>query len=186
MSTALADVDRVFTREEYRLWYDAQLQGRFERVDGRIVAMASERVGHVRVKSALWLALRRAIATAGVPCEAFGDGMTVETGENDFEPDAVVSCGERLGNDEIAVPSPVIIAEVLSPETRTVDTGLKLASYFVLPSLMHYLVIDPRKPLIIHYSRLSGRIEATLIHAGAVSMDPPGIAITIDEIYETS
>jgi len=70
MNVARAELDRLYSREEYRRWCEAQPTGRYERVDGRIVAMTPERVAHVRVKAAVWSALRRAVAEAGVPCEA--------------------------------------------------------------------------------------------------------------------
>ncbi len=52
-----AETDRIYSREEYRQWCEKQASGRFERIDGRIVAMAPERGAHLRVKSAIWLAL---------------------------------------------------------------------------------------------------------------------------------
>ncbi len=36
------------TREEYRRWAEAQSRGRYELVEGEIVAMAPERVAHLR------------------------------------------------------------------------------------------------------------------------------------------
>lgn len=38
--------------------------GRYERVDGEPVAMAPERIQHVRVKTRVWAAFDRAIAAA--------------------------------------------------------------------------------------------------------------------------
>ncbi len=59
-----------YSREEFRRWREAQPRGRFERVDGRIVAMAPERGAHLRVKGAVYTALKRAIAMAGAECQA--------------------------------------------------------------------------------------------------------------------
>ena len=73
---------RRMGREEYRHWAMAQARGRFERVDGEVVAMAPERIAHVRTKYHAWQALDRAIRAAGVPCEAIGDWATVEVGED--------------------------------------------------------------------------------------------------------
>jgi len=172
-------------RAAYRAWAEAQPRGRFERVAGQVVAMAPERVGHARVKAAAWLALRQAIAAAGLPCEALPDGITVEVGEdNDYEPDAVVNCGERLDTNELAAPSPVIIVEVLSPGTRAVDTGLKLTDYFRLPSLQHYLILRPDRRQVIHHRRREDGTLDTRIHtAGRMTLDPPGIAIEIEALY---
>jgi Uma2 family endonuclease len=43
MKTSSSDMDRRCTREEFRSWCALQPRGRYERVDGRIVAMAPER-----------------------------------------------------------------------------------------------------------------------------------------------
>ena len=50
MSLVAPQTDGYYSREEFRRWYDAQPNGRFERVDGRIVAMAPERGAHLRVR----------------------------------------------------------------------------------------------------------------------------------------
>jgi Uma2 family endonuclease len=79
------------TRQEYRAWVARQPVGCFERIDGVVVAMAPERVEHNDRKMLAWLALRGAILEAGASCHVQGDGMTVEVGDSDYEPDAVVS-----------------------------------------------------------------------------------------------
>lgn len=186
MSVALTDPGRFYSREEYRRWCDAQPTGRYERVDGRIVAMTSERVAHVRVKNAVWLALRRAVAATGVACEALGDGVAVETGESDYEPDAMVNCGTSLADDAIAASNPVIIVEVLSPGTASTDTGGKLAGYFQVPSVAHYLIVHATRRLITHHRRTAEGIDTRIVFEGGIGMSPPGITITVDEIYQAS
>ncbi len=40
--------------------------------------------------------------------------MTIEVGDSDYEPDAVMRCGgPRLPGDAITVPDPLVIVEVL-------------------------------------------------------------------------
>jgi Uma2 family endonuclease len=109
------------SREEYRRWAEAQSRGRFERIDGEVVAMAPERAGHADRKALAWLALRQAVTAAGLPCHVRPDGMTVEADDSDFEPDAVLLCGEPFPTDAIAVPDPLVVVEVLSPGTRGDD-----------------------------------------------------------------
>ncbi len=41
------------------------------------------------------------------------------------------------------IPAPVVVVEILSPGTKTVDTTKKLEGYFKLASVRHYLIIDP-------------------------------------------
>jgi Uma2 family endonuclease len=172
------------SRDEFRCWAEQQPKGRFERVAGEVVAMTPERAAHVVLKNNIWRALDDAIRAAGLPCQAFGDGMTVEVAEDtDYEPDAVVNCGEKLHPDAMAVPAPVIVVEVLSPATRGVDTGEKLADYFRLPSVHHYLVVDTRRREIVHHRRAADRIDTRIIRSGPIALDPPGISITIEDIY---
>jgi hypothetical protein len=70
MNFAEPRTDRYYSREEFRRWCETQTKGRYERVDGRIVAMAPERGAHLRVKGAIYRALDRAVTVAGVPCQA--------------------------------------------------------------------------------------------------------------------
>jgi Uma2 family endonuclease len=174
------------TREEYRRWAEAQPRGRSELISGEIFAMAPERIAHAEIKAAAWLALRQAIRAAGVACQAFPDGITVEIDDNtDFEPDAVVNCGERPDGNAVAAPNPVVVVEVTSPGTRSVDTGYKLTGYFRVPSIRHYLVVLTERRMVVHHARRDdGGIETRMVASGRIEMEPPGIAITVEELFE--
>lgn len=185
MRQALASVPALLSREEYRRWAEAQPRGRTELVAGEIVAMAAERAGHLRTKAAVWLALRQSIAAADLPCEAFADGITVEVGDDtDYEPDAVVNCGERISSEAIAAPNPVIVVEVLSPSARSVDTGAKLIDYFRVPSICHYLIVRANRRGVIHHRRREdGGIETRILTEGQIRLDPPGISVAFEDFY---
>jgi len=171
------------TRQEFVDWAGGQT-GRFERVKGEPIAMAPERAGHVRIKTRIWAALDRAIQRAGLDCEALGDGITVEIdADTDYEPDAVVNCGPRLAEDAVAASNPVIVVEVLSPSTQSIDSNAKLADYFRVPSIQHYLIVQTRKREVIHYTRAGSDIVARILHLGGITLDPPGIAIDLADIY---
>ena len=172
------------TRAEYRVWSQQQPVGQFERIDGVVVAMAPERVEHNDRKMRAWLALRRAVRDANAPCHVNGDGMTLEIGDSDYEPDAILYCGERLPPGSTTVPNPLIIVEVLSPSTSATDRAWKLREYFRLPSVRHYLIIWADREQLLHHRRNdAGTIETTLSTSGAIGLDPPGIAISVEEIY---
>lgn len=176
---------RFATRAAYRAWAEAQPRGRFEWVDGEVVAMAPERVGHNRTKIAAFLALRAAVAAAGAPCEVFIDGITVAVGDHaDYEPDVVVNCGERLDADRVDAPDPIIVVEVLSPSTRGVDTGRKLMDYFLVPSVRHYLILRPDRPVIVHHRRdEAGEIRTALVTTGTITLDPPGLTVAVPAMF---
>lgn len=173
------------TREEYRAWAAQQPSHRFERIEGVVVAMAPERAAHNLRKGSARDALRAAVQRAGLPCEVFGDGMTIEVGDSDYEPDAVVRCGgARLPADAMAVPDPLVIVEVLSPSTSGVDRGLKLRDYFRLPSVQHYLIVWPETPRIVRHSRMPGGDVATEVFtSGQIALDPPGLTPAFADFY---
>ncbi len=183
MNLALPDNDRLYSREEFRRWCEAQPKGRYERVDGHIVGIAPERGAHLRAKGSIYRALVRAVAAAGVPCQALPDGVTVETGDSDYEPDALVNCGPPMADDAVAAPNPVVVVEVLSPGTTSTDTGGKLAGYFRVPSIVHYLIVHPTRRNIIYHRWTSDGIGTRIVVNGSIVMDPPGIAIAVEDIY---
>lgn len=185
MGHQAADTPLRMSRPEFRRWADAQPRGRYERVDCVVVRMAAERVGHVRAKVRAWRTLDRAVRAAGLSCEALGDGVTVEVDDNtDYEPDALVNCGPRLADNEISAPNPVVVVEVLSPSTQSVDTGLKLSGYFQVPSIRHYLIVRADRRAVVHHQRRDdGGIETRLPTAGSITLDPPGIGFALEEFY---
>ena len=82
------------------------------------------------------------------------------------------------------MPAPVIIVEVASPSTKGVDAGVKLEGYFRLPSVVHYLIIDPDRRVIIHHKRQpDGSLGTHIVTAGPLRLDPPGIEFDAGEIF---
>ena len=78
----------------------------------------------------------------------------------------------------------MIVVEVLSPTTSARDVGAKLADYFRLPSVRHYLIARTDRPTIIHHRRGDGEvIETRIVTAGTLQLDPPGITLDLDRIY---
>lgn len=185
MDHPLPDLPTKMNRDEYYRWAERQPRGRFELVAGRVIAMPAERIAHVEAKSTVWLMLREAIAAAGVSCTAYADGVTVEVGDDTaYEPDALVDCGGRIDRNAMAAPSPVIVVEVLSPSTRSMDTGTKLAGYFRVPSIQHYLIVDIDRRTVTHHRRLDDDgIDTSTQAAGRLILEPPGIAIGIDVLF---
>jgi Uma2 family endonuclease len=170
-------------RAEYRAWAAEQPRGRFERIDGEVVAMSPERLRHVQVKAFVWLALARAIHARGLDCKAFADGATVEVGEEtDYEPDALVHCGP-FDPESVAVSNPLIVVEILMPGSRSADTGAKLTGYFRVPTIQHYLIVGTRRQEVIHHRRAGERIETAIATGGSIALEPPGLTLAIADFY---
>jgi Uma2 family endonuclease len=172
------------TVDEYLSWAEEQ-PGRYELLDGAVFAMSPEGAGHAERKAAVHAALLAGIRTRGLACYALPDGMTVRINEvTAYEPDALVYCGVKLASTAIEVPNPVIVVEVLSPSTRHIDLAAKLADYFRLPSVAHYLIVDPQKPRIVHHERGADETILTrIVSEGRIKLAPPGLEIAMADVY---
>jgi Uma2 family endonuclease len=173
------------TVDEFLAWAETQPGRRFELVHGQPVAMSPERARHAESKAEIYVALRVALRQAALPCHVLPDGMTVRVDDTTaFEPDVVVYCGPRIDGDEVEVRSPVIVVEVVSPSTQERDTGAKLAGYFQVPSVRHYLIVDPTARLIIHHGRQDDATILTRVHTdGAIDLTPPGLVLALADAF---
>jgi Uma2 family endonuclease len=170
------------TVDEFLDWSQLQEGKRYELVNGEIVMMSPETVRHVEVKTEAWLALRNAIGKAGLPCRAFGDGVSVRIGQHILrEPDISVQC-KRIDRDSLELDEPIVVVEVVSPTSARSDTGTKIAEYFQVESVRHYLIIDPYSDLIIQHSRAEMGIQTSVHRSGSLQLDPPGLSVAIDDL----
>lgn len=175
---------RTFTADAFLAWAEERPEGRYELIGGRVVAMAPERVTHIRAKVRSRAALDTAIAAADLSCEAIGDGLGVRIDDTAvYVPDALVRCGPELSGDTSVIGDPVIVVEVLPPCTRAGDMNAKLAGYFRLASLRHYLLVDADLRIVVHHRRTeTGTIETALLREGPLDLDQPGIALAVADL----
>ena len=173
------------TVDEFLTWAEGR-PGKYELFGGVVQQMSPERAEHVRVKASVWLAMRQAIRDKNLACEALTDGMTVRIDlHKAFVPDVVVHCEESLDGQSIEVSKPVIVVEVLSPSTASADVSSKLAGYFLLPSIQHYVIVAPEDRSVIHHRRtVGGVIETRALYEGEFDLNPPGIRIDIGDFFE--
>jgi Uma2 family endonuclease len=75
------------------------------------------------------------------------------------------------------------VVEVLSPGTQSVDLADKLADYFRVPSVQHYLVVRATRREVIHHRRMGADILTQVINLGSIALDPPRIAINVADLY---
>jgi Uma2 family endonuclease len=174
-----------FTADEFIAWALEQPAGRFELDNGVVVAMAPERVNHSRAKLNATIALREAIAARSLACEALPDGASVRVNDRTvYEPDALVRCGPPAPGDAVEVNDPVVVIEVVSPSSRGIDKGAKLASYFSLPSVRHYLIVDTDQRVVIHHRRdAKGDIGVRILRDGPLALEPPGLAVEVRDLF---
>jgi Uma2 family endonuclease len=172
------------TVDEYLAWAETE-PGRYELHRGQVYTISPESAGHAEIKFAVHRAFFNAIRTAKLPCHVLPDGIIVRVDQTTaYEPDAVVHSGEKIARSAVEVPNPLIVVEVLSPSTRQFDVSIKLAGYFRVPSIAHYLIVDPSEPMIVHHARSSGGdIITRVVSEGTIALDPPGVDIAVEDIY---
>ena len=173
------------TVDEFLAWAVRQKEGKYELIDGVVVMQQAQKWGHSKVKFEVALALRDAIERGGVAYYVASDGPTVRISKHKaFVPDALVAPLPEPAFDSLEVPDPVIVVEVLSPSTVRMDETTKLAGYFKLISVHHYLIVDPRNRTITHHKRgRSSAVTTRVIRKGSLKLGPPGIQIRLADVF---
>ena len=173
------------TVEEYLKEYEGAPAGRYELVNGEVITMSSETALHARIKGNVYFALRQALEKSNGDCEAFADGMTIKISNNTArEPNASVQCGKSVKANSLILDNPVIVFEVVSPSPGKNDTQRKLIEYFSVPSIQHYVIVDPSDKFIHHHQRSSGeRILTSIVRSGDIEFAPPGFSISFQSVF---
>ena len=129
---------------------------RFEYWDGDIVCMSGGSITHYLISSNVHGALVSALR--GGRCRAFtGDAAILTPALPPYRyPDASIVCGElqtRHVNVLDAIINPVVIVEVLSPSTRSLDEGGKFEAYKAIETFREYLLVAQDEPRVTLYRR---------------------------------
>ncbi|MDX2263722.1 MAG: Uma2 family endonuclease [Hyphomicrobiales bacterium] len=172
----------AMTVEEYLDWAVRQPR-RYELLNGEPIAMAPERARHSYLKGMAHRALTDAIKHAKLPCIALPDGITVRINDHTaYEPDAAVLCGKAVKWDKMTLDAPMIVVEVNSPSSEGLDAGSKLTDYFSVDTIHHYLIVSPKRRVVVHYARAGDIIETRIVREGELRLDPPGLTLAFDEL----
>jgi Uma2 family endonuclease len=90
------------------------------------------------------------------------------------------------GQRALVGTTPVLIAEVLSPSSATLDLGDKAAEYLRLPSLAAYLVLSQNEIKAWMYLKGTDQRPGPQVISGAnaaISVSALGIDLPLAEIY---
>jgi Uma2 family endonuclease len=178
-----------YSLEEYFALERAS-DARFEYWDGDIVCMSGGSRAHYQISSNIHLAL--GLALRGGRCRAFtGDAAIWTPTLPPYRyPDVSVACGEleyKNKNGLDALINPVLVVEVTSPSTVTLDEGPKFVAYQAIPTLRDYLLVSQDEPHVTHYTRLEGgtweRRDVTDPDA-SLELESVGCALRLREIYD--
>ena len=174
------------TVDEFLRWSAVQEHGRYELERGRIVVMQAENTRHAKTKVRIYNALVASIAKSRVAYYALPDGPKVTVSDRRaYEPDALIAPLPEVADDALEVPNPVVVFEVLSPTPASVRRDLtdKVVGYALVPSIEHYIVIDPADRVVLHFRRRGDLLvppaEPTV---DILRLDAVGIEVAIEDM----
>ena len=174
---------RRLTLEEY-LAFEETSSLRHEFVAGEVYVMTGGTVRHNVITLNL---VRRLYGPARARhCTVLATDVNVHVDDRIYYPDVMVACG-KAADVELIVNAPSLIAEVISPSTRSIDRREKLDAYLKVPSLRQYLVIDHRRKQVVSYSRADEASEwwrDEVEGDGDISIPVLDTHIAIADIYE--
>ena len=145
---------------------------------GVIRLMGGGSTGHARVQMNLYGFLRAALRGSG--CRPYGSDAGVETVDLTIRyPDLTIACGPQLTEDRKALVDPRVIMEVLSPSTRLLDEGPKLAEYQRLSSVDTVVLVDPVAERVRVVQRMGPDEWHDRRYAEPADVSLPALGITI-------
>jgi Uma2 family endonuclease len=82
-------------------------------------------------------------------------------------------------------PDPLVVIEVLSPTPSSMrrEMQTKLMGYALVPSIAHYVVIDPHDRVVFRFRREGSQlVAAEELAEGTLRLDPPGLEIAVEDL----
>lgn len=178
----------LFTEEEY--YYEEDLSPtKREFFRGEVFAMAGATPEHVDIVGNIHSSLRAQLR--GKPCRARASDQRLQVEANSLVtyPDVTVVCPpfRFTPNNKITLLDATVIVEVLSSSTRQYDQGEKFNLLRELPSLRHYLLVEPDEIRVEHRLRLDNDEWQTEVFTSlndAVNLSAISCTLSVRAVYE--
>lgn len=142
MSDVAASSRLPETVEEFLLWPGDGRAKHYELVDGVVRAMAPGSTTHATIQANLAFLITSSLRNSGSRCRLLvtpGIVPRLNARENFRVPDLGVTCTPDTAQ-ELAMPDPLLLVEVLSPSNRA-KTWTNVWAYSTIPGLQEILVV---------------------------------------------
>lgn len=140
--------------EEY-LEFERKAELKHEYIDGRIIPWPGAARVHCQIMGNLLAALYSRLR--GETCQVYASQMRVQAagGRSYLYPDIVPTCTEKRFADDVrdTLTNPVLVMEVLAPDTEAFDRGEKFHYYQTIQTLQEYILISQDQPRVECYTR---------------------------------
>ena len=172
---------QLMTVDEFLNWDDGS-DTRYELADGVVRAMAPPAGSHRTIVGNTSGILYNALGNRR-PCRGeLEAGLPIDA-HTLWQADIAVTCQPAARE----IIDPLLVIEVLSPNTRTHDLGQKLFDYKTLASIAEIWMFDSERRWVQHWRReASGWIGQDFV--GGSAFDSPVLAtrVTLDDLYADS
>ena len=158
---------------------------RHEYIDGIVYAMAGASTKHNLISSNILSELKNSLKQKNSPCDVFSSDMKVKVSkitDSFFYPDVMVVC-DTDNDDDYYKTSPVIIVEVLSKSTRRNDFTTKMMSYFNIPGLEEYVLIEQDICQVQVYSKSKNWQSASYFLGDDITFNSISTTLSVEDIY---
>jgi Uma2 family endonuclease len=182
-----ADPDLPHVSVEEYLEGERDSQLRHEYVEGHVYAMAGASADHNRIAGNIFSFLHSALR--GKPCEPFINDMKAkippQLASAFYYPDVLVAC-DPTDQEKYYRERPVVIVEVLSPETRRTDEREKAIAYRLFSTVKVYLLVEQDRLRITVLDRADNdwRREVVEGRTTVLKLECLDVEIPLERIYE--
>ena len=169
------------TIEEFLAWEETQ-ELRWEFDSLAPVAMTGGTAGHSAIQRNLQIALGTRLR--GKQCQAYTADLKIRVAGSIRYPDAFVVCSPVPRNATV-VTDPVVVFEVLSPSTASIDHFVKNQEYRDTPSIQRYVILEQDFVGAMVFARADDDWVGHVLGADAIlTMPEIGIEVPLAELYE--
>jgi Uma2 family endonuclease len=167
--------------DEFLSWEREQPE-RYEFADGVVTMRTGQTLGHGTITMNLIAGLREKLR--GSLCRVFASSVKIIANETVRYPDLCVTCQAVNGRDDV-VPAPVLVIEIVSPDTERLDRGRKKFDYFATPSIRQYAIVEQDERRVDLYTRAETGWTNEVVTGNAVlNLSSIGAALSLDTLYE--
>ncbi len=166
---------------------EAHSDVRHEFFEGEVFAMAGGTVRHNTIVLNTAFALRQGLR--GQKCKVVAENvqLAVQKGVYHNYPDVMVTCAPDDLRAERTMKEPVLVVEVLSKSTESIDRTWKFNQYKQLPSLKHYLLVSQTTCSVEWYRCEANDIwafTALVLLTDEIPLPELGLVLKLSDIYE--
>jgi Uma2 family endonuclease len=158
-----------------------------EFINGEVIVQSPAKVKHLNATKHLLTVLSSYVEKHGLGT-VFSEKALICLSRNDYEPDIVFYGNDKAGAlqpDQMKLPAPDLVVEVLSESTENRDRGIKLEDY-AEHGVGEYWIVDPDGEVVEQYVldagryRLESRKDDGELHSVAVR----GLHVPVCAIFD--